>query len=70
VEEDVGRYWMSLRKGEERILSFEGGSHCGELALEEALDLSQDRLLNAKQHTPNTQCCHYIRLICIKIYYF
>jgi len=25
-EEDVGSYWMTLRKGEERILSFERGS--------------------------------------------
>jgi hypothetical protein len=47
-EEDVGSYWMTLRKG--------GNTHirmrkiqialCGELALEEALDLSWDRLLN------------------------
>jgi hypothetical protein len=40
---------MTLRRGEERILSFEGGSsrsHCGGNVLEEALNLSSDRILN------------------------
>ena len=47
-EEDVGSYWMSLRKGEDTLIWRRKLwiALCGELALEEALDLSWDRLLN------------------------
>jgi len=41
-EEDVGSYWMTLRKGEDTLISKRKFwiAVCGELALEEALDLS------------------------------
>jgi hypothetical protein len=47
-EEDVGSYWMTLRKGEDTLIWRRKLwiALCEELALEEVLDLSQGRLLN------------------------
>jgi hypothetical protein len=47
-EEDVGSYWMTLRKGKNILICRRKLwiALCGELALEESLDLSYDRLLN------------------------
>ena len=47
-EEDVGSYWMTLTKGEDTLIWKRKLwiALCGEHALEEALDLSQNRLLN------------------------
>ena len=41
-EEDVGSYWMTLRKGEDAVIWKRKLwiALCGELALEETLDLS------------------------------
>ena len=47
-EEDVRSYWMTLRTGED-ILIWRGRlwiALCGGIVLEEALDLSSDRILN------------------------
>jgi hypothetical protein len=47
-EEDVGSYWMTLRKGEDTLIWKRKLwiALCGEVALEEVLDLSYDRVLN------------------------
>jgi hypothetical protein len=42
MEEDVENYWMTLRKGEDTLITKRRLwiALCGELVLEEALDLS------------------------------
>jgi hypothetical protein len=46
-EEDVCSYWMALRKREDpETETGRTRSHCGEPALEETLDMLQDRLHN------------------------
>jgi len=42
-EEDVRSYWMTLRTGEDILICI---SLCGGIVLEEALDLSSERILN------------------------
>ena len=52
-EEDVRSYWMTLRTGEDTLISKRRLwiALCGGIVLEEALDLSSDRLLNKKKFT-------------------
>ena len=75
-EEDVRSYWMTLRTGEDTLIWKRRLwiALCGGILLEEALDLSSDRILNKIRYSwtkATYNKCHYMTLwsVLITIFY-